>query len=111
MIDDREDLRDQGGRFAKGGKPGPGRGHGNKVSAYRAAVFNAVSPEDAADVMRAMVEHAKQGDVSAARVVFERLLGAPEAMDVIEKLRMMEEAVREFMSCDVLPYQPRGNDD
>ena len=104
MIGDPNDgKRRPDGKFAKGCKPGPGNPEARKTAAYRRAIFEAVSIKDVQDVMRAMLENAKGGDVQAAKVVFERIMGAPEALDVAEKLKLLEESVRDFMKADLYP--------
>jgi hypothetical protein len=104
--EDRGDGRRPDGLFARGNKGGPGNYLGRRTREYREAIYKAVTPKDAADIMRAMVDIAKQGDVAAAKVVFERLMGAPEAMDVTEKLATLEAAVSEFMRTGVMPQVP-----
>lgn len=64
------------GRPFKPGHPGgPGNPHGKTVAQYRSAILAATSKEDAVAVFRAMIEAAKGGDVNAAKVVLDRLLG------------------------------------
>lgn len=67
--------RDARGRFARGAKPGPGRERGRKE--HRQAMHDAVSPEDIAGIMRTLRDLALGGDVAAARVLLDRLLGKP----------------------------------
>jgi hypothetical protein len=38
-----------------------------------------------------LIEQAKAGDVPAAREVFQRVLGAPEALDALARLEALEE--------------------
>lgn len=107
---DRGDGRRPDGRWAKGKKGGPGSYLGQRIFKYRKAVFDAVSPEEVVEVMQAMVKNAKGGDVAAAKVVFERLLGAAEALDVAARLEVLEQSIRDFMATDVLGHVPEQDD-
>lgn len=79
------------GRFAKGNPGGPGNPHAKRAQEMRKAFYAAVSDEDLAEVVRALIREAKAGDVQAAREVLDRCLGKPEALDMIERLDALEE--------------------
>lgn len=71
------DGRDRFGRFTKGAPAGPGRSAGTVE--HRAAVLRACGPQQVEEIIGAMVERAREGDSTAARIVLERVLGrAPE---------------------------------
>jgi hypothetical protein len=82
-----ENGRDMLGRFAHGNPGGPGNPFARRLHAYRAALKAACSPEDVGDVIRALLEKAKQGDAAAAKLVFERVMGkVPEVpLDVFDR--------------------------
>ena len=86
--------RDEGGRFAKGNPGGPGNPHAKRAQELRKAFYAAVSDEDLAEVVKALVREAKLGDVQAAREVLDRCLGKPEALDLIERLEDLENGLR-----------------
>jgi hypothetical protein len=66
------------GRFAVGNPGGPGGSAFAKRSAQlRQTLIDAVSEQDIRDVATKLVERAKAGDVDAARLLFDRLLGKP----------------------------------
>ena len=88
--------RDANGRFTKGNPGGPGPAFPRRVAALRAALLDAVTPADVIAVIRALVEAAKGGDVAAAKVFLDRILGSPLAVDVIERLERLED---ELTSC------------
>ena len=56
----------------------------------RAALLREVTPEDMAQIARALVEKAKDGDVTAAREVILRTLGRPVEQDLIDRLEEVE---------------------
>jgi len=85
--------RDEGGRFAVGNPGGPGNPHAVQVGRLRSALLDAVTPEDMRAVALALVEKAKGGDIAAARVLFDRVLGKPVEADLIARLEAIEEAV------------------
>lgn len=66
--------RGGGGRFQQGNPGGPGRPRGRRNAAAWAAFDRTVTDEVLGQVLAAMVEAAKGGDVSAARVVLDRSL-------------------------------------
>jgi hypothetical protein len=69
--------RDGRGRFAKGNKGGPGNPYAGRVAELRAALFEAVTPEDIRAIIAVLVTQAKSGDLHAAREVLDRCLGRP----------------------------------
>lgn len=82
--------RDARGRFAPGNSGGPGRPPAASVHLHRAALVNAVTPNDVAAVARMLVDKALEGDVAAAKLLFERLFGPPVASDVLERIAELE---------------------
>lgn len=89
--------RDENGRFLRGHTiPGPGNPYAKRTAELRAAILNAVTPADVVDVIRALVKAAKGGDVAAAKVFLDRILGTPLAVDVLERIERLEE---ELTSC------------
>jgi hypothetical protein len=67
--------RDICGRFTLGNGGGPGNPLIRRVARARAAIADAVTDEDVADIIRALVRQAKAGDVMAAREVLDRVAG------------------------------------
>jgi len=84
--------RNGAGRFAKGNPGGPGNPHAASVARLRAALVEAVTPDDVAAIARALVTQAKGGDVAAVRELLNRLLGPPVELDLIERLERLERA-------------------
>ena len=73
------------GRFVKGWRGGPGNPHARRVADFRNVLMEAVSDEDLYDIARTLVERGKSGDVSAARELFDRLMGKSKASLAIEQ--------------------------
>lgn len=71
--------RNPDGTFARGNAGGPGNPHASRVAELRSALLDAVSEDDVKDVARALVEQATGGNVQAARVLLNRLMGKPKA--------------------------------
>ncbi len=69
------------GQFQKGNPGGPGNPHAGRVSKLRAALIAAVTAEDIAAVVKSIVQAAKSGDIPAAKLLFDRVLGKPGAGD------------------------------
>jgi hypothetical protein len=87
--------RGSDGRFAPGNAGGPGNLYAARVGELRGALLDAVTPEDLRAVVRALVDAAKGGDVTAAKVLFERVLGRPLEADILERLEAVEQAVEQ----------------
>ena len=85
--------RDTRGRFGKGNPGGPGNPHAKKVAELRTTLLGAVSSGDLRAVVKKLVKLAQAGDVQAAKVVLERLLGPPLPVDVEERLTELEQRV------------------
>ena len=78
--------RDNRGRFATGNGFGERR---RRTADYRAAFEQAVGPAELSAVVQAMIDRAKRGNVSAARLILEHCLGKP--MVRIELPEQLEE--------------------
>jgi len=85
--------RDARGRFAPGNSGGPGRPPAASVHLHRAALVNAVTPDDIRAVARMLVDRALEGDVGAAKLLMERLFGPPVAADVLERIAELEQII------------------
>ncbi len=104
--------RDASGRFVKGWKGGPGNPHARRVADIRSVLMSAVSDDDLVQMLRALVEKAKAGDVMAAREVLDRLLGKAKVAVAIEpepqrtpgeimaNIRALEQAHPELIALD-----------
>ena len=97
--------RTANGRFAKGNPGGPGNPFARQVAAMRQAFFSAVTKEDLATIARALLDKAKQGDVAAARLVLQYMLGKPVATVDPDRLDEMEwqQWQRETAGAEILP--------
>jgi hypothetical protein len=73
------DGRDSHGRFAEGNGGGPGNPFARQVAGLRAALLAAVTEQDMAEVAQALVRRAKEGDVSAVKLLLSYTLGKPTA--------------------------------
>jgi hypothetical protein len=89
--------RGQDGRFAKGNSGGPGNPHARRVARLRSALLNAVKPDDVREVVVTLLASAKAGEVAAIRELFQRLLGPPVELDMIERLETLEQRLDEFL--------------
>lgn len=71
------------GRFAKGVRGRPGDGH---ITELKRALTGEVSVHDIHDIMRRMIELAKDGSVEAAKLVFDRCFGKlPNNLKLVEE--------------------------
>ena len=74
----------------KGNGGGPGNPLIRQVQRIRVALLNAITPEAIQAVVQTLISKAKQGDVAAAKVVFERGAGPAQALDIELRLTELE---------------------
>lgn len=63
------------GRFLPGNRAGRGNPQARRVAALRATLLRAVTREDRAAAVQALIDKAKDGDVAAIREVLDRCIG------------------------------------
>ncbi|MEI8372477.1 MAG: hypothetical protein WCJ35_06550 [Planctomycetota bacterium] len=85
--------RDPRGRFLPGNAGGPGNPLAKKANQLRAALSRAVTAADVRAIARKMIDLAKAGDTTAAKLVYDRSLGPCEAFDVVAELAELRAAV------------------
>lgn len=78
------------GRFLPGNPGGRGNPFAKRVAVLRSALLEAVTPEDIAAVVRALIDKAKSGDVAAIRELIDRCIGKPQETDLFERLEALE---------------------
>ena len=64
------------------------------MARLRAALLDAVTPDDITEVVNALLAQAKAGDVSSIKELLQRLLGPPVEIDVLERMEALEAAVQ-----------------
>jgi hypothetical protein len=69
--------RDQGGRFAKGNKGGPGNPFFRASAERRRAFLSAITPEEIGQVARKMLAQALAGDAASAKLLLLYSIGKP----------------------------------
>ena len=99
QIDQPSEPRGNGrgtnGKFLPGNKCGRGSPLAGMASKLRAAMLKAVKVGDVKSIIGAMVNKAKGGDVSAAKLVLQYTVGEPLPFDIEEQLRLIEERLNE----------------
>jgi len=56
-------------------------------------MVGAVTPDDVAAIMQALVAQAKAGDIAAARLVLERVFGRVTDTETLERIETLETAI------------------
>ena len=87
--------RGKDGKFLPGNQAGRGNPHAQRAQQLRSALFKAVGPADLKKIIKAMIEAAIGGDVQAARLILDRVLGQPVAHDFEERLAQIEDRLVE----------------
>jgi hypothetical protein len=71
------------GRWAPGNRASQGNANNRRMARLRAALLDSATPEDVRDVGAKLAELAKGGDVAAARVYLEHVIGkAPQSVEL-----------------------------
>lgn len=86
--------RDAKGRWLPGTKGGTGNPYAKRVNKLRGALLDAITEDDMREVIRAMVDQALGGDVAAAKVLFDRVLGPPVEADLLMRIEALEEQIK-----------------
>ena len=69
--------RDSCGKFAKGNSGGPGNPYARRVAQMRSIIAAEFTDEDVHQVLRKLVEMAKNGDLAAAKLLLSYAVGRP----------------------------------
>jgi hypothetical protein len=83
------------GRFVQGNRAGRGNPLARRANQLRVALYRECSADDLAAVIRRLIDKAKGGDVAASKVLLERLLGPPIALDVATRIERLEVLLQE----------------
>ena len=97
--------RGAAGRFAKGNAGGPGSPHACYVAKLCAALFRSVKSSDLRDVVAILLRQAKAGDVASIKELLQRLLGPPEAVDLMERLDALETTIKQLAENTGQPWR------
>ncbi len=81
------------GTFAAGHKFARGNPLAQRVQKLRVELVKAIGKGDLAAIIFKMIDLAKNGDVQAAKLVFDRAIGAPVEADLIERLARLEQTI------------------
>jgi hypothetical protein len=71
--------RDAAGRFVVGNPGGPGNPYARRVGELKKLLLETVVLQDLAEILAAMIKKAKEGNVQAAKLVLQYVLGKPAA--------------------------------
>jgi hypothetical protein len=90
--------RDGSGRFAAGNPGGPGNPYARRVAALRSALVGAVTVDDMCELARGLLEKAKAGDMTAARLLLSYTVGTARGADEGEIEIEAERRIREMIA-------------
>ena len=83
------------GQFVRGNRAGRGNPLARQAGRLRLALYRACAIDELADVIRNNREGEGRRTVAAARVLLERLLGPPVALDVATRIERLEVLLQE----------------
>lgn len=86
--------RAKDGKFLKGFTPNPkGNPMLGRVQKLRSAMLTACTDEDMASIMIKLIDMAKRGNLEAIKEVFQRTVGKPVELDLMDQIERLEQAV------------------
>lgn len=83
------------GRFKPGNKAAKGNPYAKKCAELRAALYASVSADDVRRIIETLKTAALAGDLKAIALLLERVFGSPQPLDLIERLEVLEEKLKE----------------
>ena len=95
--------RDGRGRFAAGNPGGVGNPFARQTAALRTALVSAVSEQDIAEVIQALLGKARQGDVAATKLLLAYTVGKPAVIENPDTLDRDELALLSGNSFEMEP--------
>lgn len=90
VTDMSQTDRQPDGRFAPGNRAAAGR-NAKRVESWRRTFRGAVSNADLRAIIRQLVQQAREGDTTAARILLDRCLGPAEAHDLLARVEEVEQ--------------------
>jgi len=78
------------GRFLPGNRAAKGNATPRKTARFRNALLSCVTPQDFREVVQALMTAAKSGDVSAAKLFLQYVVGTPGDVEMHERLIVLE---------------------
>jgi len=82
--------RNEHGQFTPGNRFGVGNPYAKRTGELRAALLDAVTPDDMRAIAGKLVALAKEGNTIAARILFDRVLGKPLEADICSRIEELE---------------------
>lgn len=86
--------RGTNGRFLPGNRIATGNPIARQAQQLRCALMEAVKPDDLTRIVARLIALAEAGDVQAAKLILDRVLGPPVPIDVEERISQLEEIAR-----------------
>lgn len=86
--------RGTSGRFLPGNRIAKGNPVARQAQQLRCALMDAVKPDDLTRIVTRLIVLAQGGDVQAAKLILDRVLGPPVPIDVEERISQLEETAR-----------------
>ncbi|MCR9294589.1 MAG: hypothetical protein NXI32_17870 [bacterium] len=82
--------RGPNGRFLSGNRIGKGNPAAKQAQQLRFTLMNSVKPADLEQIIGKLIEKAAAGDVQAAKLIMDRVLGPPLSLDIEERISQLE---------------------
>lgn len=83
--------RDSNGRFLPGNRLAKGNPAARRAQSLRFALMRAVTPAELTEIVKKLIQLAIAGDVQAAKLILDRVLGPAVPIDIEERLAQLEQ--------------------
>jgi len=90
--------QDARGRFAPGNRLGKGNPLAGRAAKIRAVLLRKLTPKDAAAIADKLIADAKAGDLAAIKELFDRTIGRPAQLEMIEEVQALRELIEREIS-------------
>jgi len=83
-----KEFQDDRGRFKPGNPGGPGNPQIRRLAAYKKALHETITEEDAREIFKNLKTQAKNGDLEAVKVLIPYILGRPKVQESEIKINL-----------------------
>ena len=87
--------RDSRGRFTRGNAGGPGNPHARRTAEIRTRLLDLAEDERVDRIVQKLMALAESGDLPAIKEFFNRTIGKAVAMDLLQRVEAIEQALEE----------------
>ena len=89
------DGRAPHGRFVAGNRFGRGNPLAGRAAKIRATLLKKLTPKVAGEICDTLIAQARSGELASVRELFDRTIGRPAQLELLERVEELEKSQRE----------------